>query len=90
MIEIAPGNWLVEGSYPVDKLARVTGVPLDDDEYDTVAGLVIDLLDRIPAEDERPVVSYRSLTFHVLAVSDNRIVRVRVTRTAPEADYSDD
>lgn len=80
LIEIAPGNWLVEGSYPLDRLARVTGIPIDDDEYDTVAGLVIDLLDRIPEEHERPVVHYGPLTFRVLAISDNRIVRIRVTR----------
>ena len=90
MIEIAQGNWLVEGSYPLDRLARITGVSIDDDEYDTVAGLVIDLLDRIPEEHERPVVQYGALTFHVLAISDNRIVRIRVTRTELETDVDHD
>ena len=85
MIQIAPGNWLVEGGYPLDRLSRITGVAIDDDEYDTAAGLVIDLLDRIPEEHERPVVRYGPLTFHVLAISDNRIVRIRVTRADAEA-----
>lgn len=90
MIEIAPGNWLVEGSFPLDRLARITGVSIDDEEYDTVAGLVIDLLDRIPEENERPTVRYGSLTFHVLAISDNRIVRIRVTRAELETGVDHD
>lgn len=84
IIEIAPGSWLVDGGFPVDRLARITGVDLEDDDYDTLAGLIIELLDRIPEEQERPLVHYGPLTFQVLAVSDKRIVRVRVTRAAKE------
>ena len=84
IIEIAPGSWLVDGGFPVDRLARITGVHLEDDDYDTLAGLIIELLDRIPEEQERPLVHYGPLTFQVLAVSDKRIVRVRVTRAAKE------
>ncbi len=90
MIEIAPDTWLVDGTYPIDKLARITGVPLGDDEYDTVAGLIIELLDRIPEEHERPVVRYGALTFYVLTISDNRIVRVRAVREDQEAGEADD
>ncbi|HNZ63065.1 MAG TPA: hemolysin family protein [Bacillota bacterium] len=83
IIEIGPHSWLVAGSYPLDKLSRVTGVTFADDDYDSVAGFVIELLDRIPEEQERPSVRYGGLVFHVLAISDNRIVRVRVTRELP-------
>jgi putative hemolysin len=70
----------VAGSFPLDKLSKVTGVTFADDEYDSVAGFLIELLDRIPEEDELPSVRYENLVFHILAVSDNRIVRVRVIR----------
>ena len=90
MIEIAPDTWLVDGTCPVDELARITGVPLGDDDYDTVAGLIIELLDRIPEEHERPVVRYGPLTFHVLTVSDNRIVRIRVVREDRPTEERDD
>lgn len=89
IIEIAPGSWLVAGSFPIDRLARVTGEPFPDDEFDTVAGFVIELLDRIPEEHERPSAHYGALTFYVLAISDNRIVRLRVTRDAEGAASAD-
>ncbi len=90
IIEIAPGSWLVDGSFPVDRLARITGVPLGDDDYDTLAGLIIELLDRIPEEQERPMVHYGPLAFQVLDVSDKRIVRVRVTRTCQKEEEGHD
>lgn len=80
IVEISPDTWLVAGSFPLDKLSKVTGVTFEDDEYDSVAGFLIELLDRIPEEDELPSVRYENLVFHILAVSDNRIVRVRVIR----------
>lgn len=80
IVEIAPDTWLVAGSFSLDKLSKVTGVTFEDDEYDSVAGFLIELLDRIPEEDELPSVRYENLVFHILAVSDNRIVRVRVIR----------
>lgn len=80
IVEIAPDTWLVAGSFTLDKLSKVTGVTFEDDEYDSVAGFLIELLDRIPEEDEQPSVHYENLIFHILAVSDNRIVRVRVVR----------
>lgn len=50
---------------------------------------MIELLDRIPEEHERPTVQYGELRFHVLAISDNRIVRLRVTKEGAE-DKSDE
>ncbi len=80
IVEIAPGSWLVAGSFTLDKLSKVTGVTFEEDDYDSVAGFLIELLDRIPEEDEQPSVRYENLVFHILSVADNRIVRVRVTR----------
>ena len=89
IIEIAPGSWLVDGSFPVDRLARITGGPRCDVDSDPLAGLIIELLDRIPEEQERPMVHYGPLAFQVLDVSDKRIVRVRVTRTCQEEESQD-
>ncbi len=91
IVEIAPGSWLVAGSFALDKLSKATGVMFEDDDYDSVAGFLIELLDRIPEENEQPSVRYENLIFHILSVSDNRIVRVRVTRLpASEQETSED
>ncbi|GAA3965328.1 hemolysin family protein [Streptomyces marokkonensis] len=43
-------GWLVDAGRRLDEVAEVTGVELpEDDDYDTVAGLIVDRLGRFPA-----------------------------------------
>ena len=51
------GSWSVSGLLRPDEVEDVTDIPLPpDDDYDTVAGLVLKALGRIPVEGERAVV----------------------------------
>jgi putative hemolysin len=52
---------------------------LPEDDYDTVSGFVIDLLDRIPEEGEQVDAVYKNLRFTVLSVADNRIEQLRLS-----------
>ncbi|NYV76658.1 hemolysin family protein [Streptomyces sp. UH6] len=48
------GGWLVDAGRRLDEVAEVTGVELPEEEdYDTVAGLVVDRLGRFPAVGDR-------------------------------------
>jgi CBS domain containing-hemolysin-like protein len=47
-IEVEPGVWLLGGTIRPDEIERLTGYVLPEGEYDTVAGLVLDHLERIP------------------------------------------
>jgi CBS domain containing-hemolysin-like protein len=47
------GGWDVDGRLPVDELARLTGVDVPDEDWDTVAGLVMGLAERVPEEGEQ-------------------------------------
>jgi putative hemolysin len=77
--EQSKNSWLISGSCPLETLAEETGLELPEGDYDTVSGFVIDLLDRIPQEDEQVDVEYRNLRFTVLSVADNRIEQLRLS-----------
>ncbi len=77
--EQSNNSWLISGSCPLETLAEELGLELPEDAYDTVSGFVIDLLDRIPEEDEKVDVYYKNLKFTVLSVADNRIGQLRLT-----------
>jgi CBS domain containing-hemolysin-like protein len=47
------GGWDVDGRLAVDELAGVTGIDLPDEDWDTVAGLVMGLAERVPEEGEQ-------------------------------------
>ena len=70
------------------------GEPPDEDEdgeadFDTVGGLIIDRLGRIPAAGEDVTLEYGGLEFTVLEVEDRRVGKVKCTR-APELNPEND
>ncbi|MFE1751974.1 hemolysin family protein [Streptomyces anandii] len=75
--------WDVDGSCRVDLLARI-GLKAPEGPYETVAGLVADLLGRIPAPGDRAELPGWRLS--VRQVGHYRAERVRLVRTAPATD----
>jgi CBS domain containing-hemolysin-like protein len=75
------GAWIVPGSLDVERLEELMGESWqapEDYEATTVAGLVSETAGRIPSAGE--VVEDEHLRFEVLASTDRRIERVRVSR----------
>ncbi|MEG3630358.1 hemolysin family protein [Streptomyces poriticola] len=72
--------WEADGGCRVDAL-RGIGLEVPDGPYDTVAGLVADLLGRIPAVGDRAELPGWRLSVH--RVGHYRAERVRLVRTAP-------
>jgi len=81
-MEIDENLYLASGLLKVDALDNLTGSHLDseENEYDTVAGLVIKHLGRIPRPGER--VATGGLVFEVDRADRKRVYRVRVSREA--------
>ena len=67
--------WVI-GTTPLHEVGEVVNIDFPDDDYDTIAGLVISLLGRIPAEDEFPEVNYKNLVLKVLEMDEKRVSRV--------------
>ncbi|MFT4657681.1 MAG: CBS domain containing-hemolysin-like protein [Candidatus Aldehydirespiratoraceae bacterium] len=75
-VEASPGVWMVTATSRPDEIARATGFELPDGEYDTVAGLVLDRLERIAEVGDSVVVD--GLLIEVTEVDGYAIERVRV------------
>ncbi|QQS02337.1 MAG: HlyC/CorC family transporter [Austwickia sp.] len=84
--ESEPGTWEVSGLLRPDEVEEVTGVLLpEDEEYETVAGLLVDRLNRLAAVgDSVEVVAHDEerrrypVTLTVAALDGLRVDRVRV------------
>lgn len=74
-------TWRVPGSIELEEFNEQTGLdlPLDDD-YDTVAGLILNQLGSIPDDGTKPRVSFMGLEFLVEEVADRRIEWVEVKK----------
>ncbi len=77
-IKLANGDFIVAGDMTLSDLENVIGIELTDDEYDTIAGLVISLLDRVPEENEKPRVEYKNLSIRVVKVQERWISKVLI------------
>lgn len=86
--KIDENSWYVDGLCEIDELADlIPEVKLSmEDDYDTVAGLVIDALDRIPDENEHPVVVKNNMKFEVVAMDDKRIAKLKLTLISEPAE----
>ena len=74
---LGPGRWQVPGWWRLDEVARSTGVELPAGDYDTVAGLVLDHLGRIPEEGD--VVEVDGAALEVTGVRARRVTQVRIS-----------
>ncbi len=72
------GDYLFDAKIDLDDMADILSMDLttDDDEYETLGGLIYYLLERIPEEGE--TVEFRSLKLKVYEMDNNRLLRVEV------------
>ncbi|HBG56193.1 MAG TPA: HlyC/CorC family transporter, partial [Ruminococcaceae bacterium] len=70
----------VDGTAPVDEVSRLTGVELPEGDYDTIAGLIMERLGRVPKPNEHPHVRVKGLTLTVAEMEDRRIARVLIEK----------
>ncbi|MEE0060828.1 MAG: hemolysin family protein [Acutalibacteraceae bacterium] len=68
----------VDGSSSLDEVNQLLGTSLPEDEFDTIAGLILDKLGTIPKENERPTVVTNGVKFTVEEIEKRRIVKVLV------------
>jgi CBS domain containing-hemolysin-like protein len=76
----ADGTWLVPGSWRLDECTRETGVVLPTGDYETLSGLVMAHLGRVPAVGD--VVATDHATVRVESLSGFAVRRVRLTSRA--------
>ncbi len=78
VVMVGDGHWVVDGSVPVEDLEDILGEEMDDADWNTVAGLTLGLLDRIPQVGDEVTHGYH--TIRVVAVRGRRILRVEIRR----------
>ena len=71
------GGLRVAGGTPIDEVNELLEIELPDTDWDTVGGLMFNLLGHVPVEGE--AVDFQSLEFRAERVQGRRILTVRIT-----------
>jgi putative hemolysin len=71
-------TYIANGLVSIDEINETLNVELPSEHYDTIGGLVIDLLGSIPKENEENIVEYENIIFKVEKVNEKRIELVKI------------
>lgn len=78
--KLADGSYLVSGVTELEDLEKLLEIEFDVEDYGTINGFLIHILDKIPAEGEKCVIEYEGYLFHVVSVCNNVIQSVRIEK----------
>ena len=78
------GRLRVKAQTPIEDLAEALDVPFDDDECDTVGGLILNAFGRVPRRNE--TVDIDGIRFQVLRADNRRLYTLLASRLPPAAD----
>lgn len=81
---INDNTFTVDGSTSIEEIEDLTGLKLDSDDYDTIAGLIIDKIGTIPKKSEHPFIEIGNVRFTVQNVTDRKILSVQVFKKSEE------
>lgn len=70
--------YAVDGSSSLYEVNQLLGSKLPEDEFDTIAGFILDKLGTIPKENERPIIKCNGVKFTIAEIEKRRIVKVLV------------
>lgn len=70
--------YIIEGSRKIDDVNDALNLSLDSEEYDSIAGLILEQIDRMPLEGDE-IMLEGGIRLKVNEVENNRITKVRLT-----------
>ena len=84
LTQLSEREWLVDGRYSIDDAIEL-GWPIEDsEEYETIAGFVLDEFDGLPRPGDE--IQLEGYTFHVQSLRGRRVSLVRVQAPEPQPD----
>ncbi len=78
IVKISENLWQISGSAPLDEISEAVGINLPDDDYNTLAGLILSELNEFPADGTTPEIEIAGLKMQVTSIKDRRIESVSV------------
>lgn len=86
--QITPNEYIVDGFTKLDEVNEIIGSDLESDDYDSIAGHIINLLEHLPAEGESIIDN--NIEYTVQSVDKNRIDKIHILLLPVEDELEDE
>ena len=78
--KIDENTFVVDGQISIYDFEKLVGVKDIETECDTLSGYLMELMDRVPTEEENPVIETDKLVFKIEEFDERRIAKVKVCK----------
>lgn len=90
VVSVEEEAYVVKGSISLEALEDELNIIIEHEDFDTLNGLLISILDRIPADGEQAVLEYQGYSFNILETSNKMIQLVRISKLTRDEENSKD
>ena len=82
--KIDDNTYMISGGVTIYELKKILGIKIPEGEYETLSGYLIEILGRIPDDEEKPVIETKEATYKIEDYEDKRILWVKVCKNHQE------
>ena len=79
IVNLGNGSFEIKGNMSIIDFNNIFNTNLKCDDFDTINGYIISLIDKIPTEEENIVLNIENYKVKVVKVEDNRIETVKIS-----------
>lgn len=73
-------TYIFEGEIPIYEVEKILGINIPEGDYDTLSGYLLENLERIPNDKEKPILKTEKAIFKVEKCKENKILKVRIKK----------
>lgn len=88
--KIDENTFLISGSVSIYELRKILDIDVPEGDYDTLSGYLIELLGRIPEDEENPVIETENAIYKIEEYEDKRILWVKACRINKPEEIEDE
>ena len=78
--KIDENTYIIEGNIAIYDAEKILGIEIEDGEYDTLAGYLIEKLGRIPKPGEELTVETKDAIYKIEKIKNKKIIEVKVCK----------
>ena len=82
--KIDENTYLISGGVTIYELKKILEVEIPEGDYDTLSGYLLDILGRIPEDEEKPVIETEQVTYKIEEFEEKRILKVKACKNNQE------
>ena len=78
--KIDENTYMINGSVSIYELKKILEVEIPEGDYETLSGYLLELLGRVPEDDEKPVIETEKVIYKIEEYTDKRIMWVKACK----------